>query len=369
MTQAEYVMRAIGRDKWDKLKEQFKDNLESMLIEFLSNGPGMMDFKVFNGVYGIIKSPLSDSFSRDVYEFYTSQKSFAEAYRVLVRAFGTSNNNMANTLDIMASRIAAAKDVDSTDREIVTTFISAVKLVVAIIYNNNLRPKLKKAFENSTNNPKIYESLVAFYNGIEDISDNKRNSSGELNFIGLKEVAGKIYPNTVAAKNLNGINAIAALFLIISTAISKGKMEMEYDLSEAEDTYDNKNTSLDVSSIMYDNLVDEIFSDIVGTKKIDIIDDPTLGQTPYQLKVIAGQLQLKDINGKSIFITGRVEWNKAVQAAARERSRNDFSYKFVRKLLELVDESTEPKQKRIEFVALLLHVSIENDKFIEDNRK
>ena len=362
-------MRAIGRDKWDKLKEQFKDNLESMLIEFLSNGPGMMDFKVFNGVYGIIKSPLSDSFSRDVYEFYTSQKSFAEAYRVLVRAFGTSNNNMANTLDIMASRIAAAKDVDSTDREIVTTFISAVKLVVAIIYNNNLRPKLKKAFENSTNNPKIYESLVAFYNGIEDISDNKRNSSGELNFIGLKEVAGKIYPNTVAAKNLNGINAIAALFLIISTAISKGKMEMEYDLSEAEDTYDNKNTSLDVSSIMYDNLVDEIFSDIVGTKKIDIIDDPTLGQTPYQLKVIAGQLQLKDINGKSIFITGRVEWNKAVQAVARERSRNDFSYKFVRKLLELVDESTEPKQKRIEFVALLLHVSIENDKFIEDNRK
>ena len=357
------MLNTFGRQKWDELKEQFGNNISKMVTEFIQNGPGLMDFALFDGIYGVITKPLSDEFSKDMLKFYEEQKTFANSYNVLMKAFSTSNDNMSTLLDNIAEDISEADDADSMDKDRLNVFIAAVKLVTAIIHNNVLRPRIKKAFENSTNNPRIYDSLVKFYKAIDDTDTKKaRNAAGELNFIGLKRVAKSIYPNTVAARNLNGTNAIAAMFLIISSAISKGRMEMEYNISEAHEEYNRNHNKLDVSYIKYDSLASEAF-DNGRSPNPAIIDDASVGPIPYKLMIDKDRIALmQGDDNKAIFRTSKKDWDNAINKIVKEHNVNSNDYKIVMSLLNIVKNSKDSGTIRNELAKLLKNYS-----FIQDN--
>lgn len=362
-SQAKHMLNTFGRQKWDELKEQFGNNISKMVTEFIQNGPGLMDFALFDGIYGVITKPLSDEFSKDMLKFYEEQKTFATSYNVLMKAFSTSNDNMSTLLDNIAEDISEADDADSMDKDRLNVFIAAVKLVTAIIHNNVLRPRIKKAFENSTNNPRIYDALVKFYKAIDDIDNKKaRNAAGELNFIGLKRVAKSIYPNTVAARNLNGTNAIAAMFLIISSAISKGRMEMEYNISEAHEEYNRNHNKLDASYIKYDSLASEAF-DNGRSPNPAIIDDASVGPIPYKLMIDKDRIALmQGDDNKAIFRTSKKDWDNAINKIVKEHNVNSNDYKIVMSLLNIVKNSKDSGTIRNELAKLLKNYS-----FIQDN--
>ena len=352
--QMQYAFTSLGKQKWDALKEQMGSNLKNMVFQFLSNGPGLTDFTLFNGTFDVIVKPLDDDLSKDMFNFYENNRIFSQSYNALVKAFSTSNANMSNTLDKINNIIATGKDVNSTDSDALHTYIAVIKFVTMIIYNNVLRPRIKKAFNNSTNNPKIYDSLVAFYNAIQNINGREyRSADNNLNFKGLQRIATQVYPNTVAARVLNGTNAIAALYLIISTAIAKGKMNMDYNLSESHEDYNNNQSKLNASYAEFDNVIKTLFGNMainpndvkvlqvnVQTAKIDGVTYIVKKPKNSNYFGIYSDAQ----NNKAIFAADKEEWNAFIKNVVKKNDRLSIEYQIIEDIINDVSKTRKPEE-------------------------
>lgn len=220
----EQIVKKIAQPFYKTFSKQIGKNLLQFGLEFISKGPGLTRFNIFNNVWNTIKQEISSNFLDKFKDIYYNDIKLNKSYEYVISKFGSiyKDNPIEDTLYEISNHIVDDEIYDdyTTTPDEAKLFKHVFNVVYMLCYGKYSRIILKELQKFYSNGNIIADMLMKLGSDIYKIS---RTYSAEEAMFQIAKLYMERYGDLKNAGPYKKYKPISSLFFMISSAIASIK--------------------------------------------------------------------------------------------------------------------------------------------------